>query len=62
MTTPDTPQGDRPFQNHDKKLTEDCQFGSHHDDWWLNISYSEDIDMNDAIDRNALKGKPKPQK
>lgn len=63
MTTPDErPQNTTPFQQKDELPTAKRQFGSHRNDWWLDIEYSEDIDMNGAIDPKTLRDKLKPKK
>lgn len=61
MTTADnTPQTNTPFQNVDEKPTSKRKFGSHRDDWWLDIDYSEDIEMSSAIDTKAIRKKLTP--
>jgi hypothetical protein len=50
---------DTPFQQSGEKPTSKRQFGSHRDDWWLDIEYSEDIDMDAAIDTKAARDKNK---
>ena len=51
-----------PFQQIGEKPTTKRQFGSHRDDWGLDIDYSEDIDMDSAIDTKATREKNKQPK
>ncbi|AMO66881.1 hypothetical protein DOK_18790 [gamma proteobacterium BDW918] len=63
MTTPDDkPQNNTPFQQIDEQPTAKRRFGSHRDDWWLEVGYAEDIDMATAIDTKAVRQRLKPQK
>ncbi|MEX1667929.1 hypothetical protein AB4876_03345 [Zhongshania guokunii] len=56
----DKPPANTPFEQVGEKPTSKRQFGSHRGDWWLDVSYSEDIDMNKAIDTKAAREKLKP--